>query len=94
MGYVVIRVGSEACNLNFPTRESALGVNHDTDKWLLMLLVEHLSTHVYDREPTAIARVRVIPTANVLRAMYFFRVVDVVAHELIIIRLDMATLTF
>jgi len=81
--YVAVRVGTEAAYLNLARRHRALGIDDNGNERLLMSLVESLCADIDAREPAAVARVRVVPPADVLWALDALTGLNVLSHELI-----------
>lgn len=64
---VSFRIRPESPNLNFPSRNSPSRINHNSQKWLLKLLIKHLSWNINTRKPASIARMRMIPPNSILQ---------------------------
>ena len=78
-GYVFIWKSSKTANFNFSSAHSTLRVNDDCDPRSLFL--EHwLGGHIYAREPTAVARMRVVPAHEVLGSVDLLRVLQMSDH--------------
>ena len=62
--------GSEGSEIHFSGRNGPNRVHDDGHEWVLEVLVQHLCGDVDTREPTAVARVGVIPTNGVLQSAH------------------------
>ena len=60
-------ISAKSPNLNFSSRNSPCWINNNSQKWLLILLVEHLCWNINTGEPAAITRMRVIPANHIFQ---------------------------
>merc|ERR1711939_9215 len=80
---IALGVRAERADVNAPSRDRTVRVNDDGEEWVFPGLVRHLGLNVDAREPAAVARVRVVPANDVLKAANLLRRLDVLDHELV-----------
>lgn len=74
---------SETAYFNLASRHGAFGIDDYGNEGLLILLVKCLGADINTGEPAAIARMRVIPTANILGSRYLFASTQMHTNEFI-----------
>mmetsp|Transcript_35972 Transcript_35972/g.26717 ORF Transcript_35972/g.26717 Transcript_35972/m.26717 type:complete len:202 (-) Transcript_35972:92-697(-) len=83
LGYIRFREGPKCLDLHFPSTHRSLRIYHNCDERLLVFLVELLGAHVDAGEPAPVARVGVVPPADVLGSRHSLAEVLMLAHVLV-----------
>lgn len=55
------------------TRNGPDRINHNSNKWFLEILIQHLSWHINTREPATIPWVRMVPSNSVFQTIHLFQ---------------------
>jgi len=79
--FVIVRVATEATNLDFTSRNCPLWVNNNSNSWVLHHLHSRLSCDIDTREPAAVTGMRVVPSADTLWSIDFLTLILMVNHE-------------
>ena len=68
--FIAFGEGSECSEIHFSSRDGPDRIHDNGHEWVLEVLVQHLGGDVDTGEPTAVARVGVIPTDGVLQSAH------------------------
>lgn len=77
---VIILICPEAADFDLSCGNRALGINHDGNRRVLNLLIILLCVDIDSRQPAAVARMRVVPSTNVLRPSDLFTLLHMREH--------------
>ncbi len=76
-------IGSESTQANLSGRNSSDGIDNDCHKWLLVILIQHLSWHIDSRQPATVSWMTVVPAYSIFQATHFLGRFDVSGHEFV-----------